>query len=182
VILVGEPVSASLKRSGANMAVYSVFEPPARKEDGADHPERFAFVRDGFSWSACILGPFWMLWHWLLLVLLLWVVVVIGVAVLARVLSVALGSEATVILLLAVLVGFEASTLRRWTLLRRGWRDLGIVVADDPETAERRFFDDWVTAAAPAVLPAPRSRRSRLGNPQAQDIIGLFPEPGGVNR
>jgi Protein of unknown function (DUF2628) len=164
---------------GANMAVYSVFEPPTRKGDGTDQPERFAFVRDGFSWSACILEPFWMLWHRLFLVFLLWIVVVVAVAVLARVLSVPPASEAAVILLLAVLIGFEASTLRRWTLLRRGWRDLGIVVADDPEAAERRFFDDWVTDARPAVLPAqPRPRRSGLGNHQAQDIIGLFPEPG----
>src|SRR5262249_17350061 len=160
------------------MAVYSILEPPARRDDGTDHPERFAFVRDGFSWGACILGPFWMLWHRLFLVCLLWIVAVIVIAVLARVLSVPLGSEATVILLLAVLIGFEASTLRRWTLSRRGWRDLGIVVADDPEVAERRFFDDWVTDAATALQAPPRPRRGGLSAHHTQDIIGLFPEPG----
>src|SRR5215467_10410755 len=30
-----------------------------------------------------------------------------------------------------------------WTLSRRKWRQLDIVVADDEETAERRFFDRW---------------------------------------
>src|SRR5436190_16566971 len=118
------------------MAVYSVFEPPARADDGADHSERFAFVRDSFSWGACIFGPFWMLRHRLFLVLLLWIALAIAIAVVARVLSVPSGSGAAAILLLAVLIGFEASTLRRWTLWRRGWRDLGIVVADDLEAAE----------------------------------------------
>ena len=47
-------------------------------------------------------------------------------------------------ILLAVLVGFEAGTLRRFTLSRRGWRNVGIVVGDDLESAERRFFDAWV--------------------------------------
>ena len=46
-------------------------------------------------------------------------------------------------LLLALLIGFEAGTLRRFTLGRRGWSNLGVVVGDDRDTAERRFFDAW---------------------------------------
>ena len=40
-------------------------------------------------------------------------------------------------------MGFEAASLQRWTLSRRNWRQLDIVVADDEESAERRFFDRW---------------------------------------
>ena len=40
-------------------------------------------------------------------------------------------------------MGFEAASLQRWTLSRRKWRQLDIVVADDEESAERRFFDRW---------------------------------------
>ena len=45
--------------------------------------------------------------------------------------------------IVALLMGFEASSLRRWTLSRGKWRQLDVVVADDEDTAERRFFERW---------------------------------------
>ena len=165
------------------MSVYSVFEPPARDGESVEHPERFAFVYDGFSWSAFIFGPFWMLRHRLILVFLGWLVLIVAIAFVSRVLSVPRGTELVVILLLALLIGFEASTLRRWTLRRRGWRDIGIVVGDELEIAERRFFDNWVVndGLATVAPPRPRYRPGGGGNPGEPDVIGLFPEPG-VNR
>jgi hypothetical protein len=89
--------------------------------------------------------------------------------------------SAAVGVLLALLLGFEAATLRRWTLTRRRWRNVGVVVADDIETAERRFFDAWVkdhghpaAPPPPAVSAMPVMRMS----PQNSDVVGLFPEPG----
>jgi hypothetical protein len=87
--------------------------------------------------------------------------------------------------LLSLLVGFEAATLRRFTLARRRWRNVGVVVGDDLEAAERRFFDAWVKAAAvdgarvereprPTPPPPPISRRPPAGS----EVIGLFPQPG----
>jgi hypothetical protein len=94
--------------------------------------------------------------------------------------------------LLALLLGFEAASLRRWTLSRRNWRQLDIVVADDEEAAERRFFDRWTAKQhvlgndQPAIdRGAPPPPRAIAGQPFSQppplpqnDIIGLFPEPG----
>ena len=51
--------------------------------------------------------------------------------------------QAVVGLLLALLVAIEAATLQRWTLAWGGWTDLGAVVGDDLEAAERRFFSAW---------------------------------------
>ncbi len=74
-------------------------------------------------------------------------------------------NQAVVAVLVALLVGFEAASLRRWTLTRRGWTDHGVVVADDVEAAERRFFDAWVTDGrarfappVPRVATLPRQR------------------------
>jgi hypothetical protein len=77
-----------------------------------------------------------------------------------------------VLFLIALLVGIEAASMRRWTLLRRGWRDRGIVIADDLEMAERRFFDSW-SAESAMPPPPPYAPVSSAG------VIGLFPEPGG---
>src|SRR4030088_3244 len=94
--------------------------------------------------------------------------------------------------LIALLMGFEAASLRRWTLSRRKWRQLDIVVADNEESAERRFFDRWTAkqralAQRPAVdRGAPPPTRDIPGQPFSRpaplpqsEIIGLFPEPGG---
>ena len=76
--------------------------------------------------------------------------------------------------LVALLIGFEAATLRRFTLGRRSFANAGVIVADDMEAAERRFFDAWVKSggAAPRVVSP-----SRQPAP-APDVIGLFPQPG----
>jgi Protein of unknown function (DUF2628) len=162
------------------MAIYAVFEPPVRDPEGIDYAERFAFVRDGFSWAAFLFGPLWMLRHLLIIELIGWIVLVAVLAVTARLLP--LPSDATwlLLLLLAILIGLEASTLRQWALQRRGWHELGVVAADDIATAERRFFDNWAAGDATVTVPVvPRAGGPRA--PQSSDVIGLFPEPG-VNR
>jgi hypothetical protein len=168
------------------MSVYTVHEPPLRAADALADPERFAFVRDGFHVWAFLLTPLWMLRHRLWLVLVSYLVIL---GVLEAALTIAGASLAVVALvgvLISVLAGLEASTLRRFTLRRRGWRHVSIVSGDDAEDAERRFFDTWVRKApAPAAAPntaTPAAALPRLPQPAASgasDIIGLFPEPGG---
>jgi hypothetical protein len=166
------------------MAVYSVFEPPERSNDAAVDAERFAFVRDGFSFAAFLFGPIWMLWHrmWIVFVGYLGAGVLLAAAF--HLIAASGGARSLAGLLLSVLVGLEAASLRRWTLIARGWRDQGIVVADDLEAAERRFFAAWVPPvrnhsmqppppSSPPLPPAPKLRM-----PAGDDVIGLFPEPG----
>ena len=161
------------------MPVYTVHEPPLRRDEAAADPARFRFVRDGFHFWAFVFGPLWMLAHRLWLVFVLYLV-------LSAVLQAGLwfvGATSSVKFLvgflLSVLVGLEAPTLRRWTLARRGWSTIGVVAADDAEGAERRFFDTWTrrrpgpqwdTSAPPDVFQAPLT--------QQPAVLGLFPEPG----
>jgi hypothetical protein len=155
--------------------VYSVFEPPERGQDSAEHMERFMFVRDGFSFAAFLFGPIWFLWHRLWLALLGYVAVVAVLAAGMQLVGTAYGIPTLVGLLLALLIGFEASSLRRWTLTRRGWKDRGVVVGEDLESAERRFFSAWVPAGRNS-MPTPPAPRLRM--PSGNDVVGLFPEPG----
>jgi hypothetical protein len=169
------------------MAVYTVHEPPLRAGAGsAPEPERFIFVRDGFSFWALLFGPLWMLRHRMWLVLLGYLVVVAALAVVLRLHGTA-AAGTIVWALLALLIGFEAGTLRRFALARRGFRNIGLVVGDDLELAERRFFDSWVgkdsevgkaapASGAPGGAPALAS--SLRAPHSASDVLGLFPEPG----
>jgi uncharacterized protein DUF2628 len=173
------------------MPVYTVHAPVTNSAD-LRATDRFAFVRDGFHVWAAVFGVLWLGWHRLWLALIGWIVLIIAIDVgLAR-----LGVAGTLIFLvdslLALLLGFEAASLERWTLSRRNWRQIDIVVADDEEAAERRFFDRWAAKLRgssndqPAVdRGAPPPTRDLPGQPFSRppplprdEIIGLFPEPG----
>ena len=161
------------------MPVYTVHEPPRRDtdDDALGHAMRFRFVRDGFHFWAFLLAPLWMLLHRLWIELIAYLLVVGGVAFVMRRLGIEESAGFWVALFLAVLVGMEASSLLRWKLARRGFEQVGIVVGDDLEEAERRFFDQWdeEPARPAAAVPAP----SPFGPPApaSGDIVGLFPQP-----
>ena len=184
------------------MSVYTVHQPPLRSADdlvaanlAADDfavndladTDRFVFVRDGFSWWAFLLTPLWMLRHRMWLVLTVYLLLSAGIDAALR----ALGASVLTIILVGVLIslfaGLEAGTLRRITLFRRGWRNVGVVSGHDAEEAERRFFDAWVRQAsarrsAPPRAAAPSSAPPMTVDPSTDErsgVIGLFPEPGG---
>jgi len=184
------------------MSVYTVHQPPLRSADdlvaanlAADDfavndladTDRFVFVRDGFSWWAFLLTPLWMLRHRMWLVLTVYLLLSAGIDAALR----ALGASVLTIILVGVLIslfaGLEAGTLRRLTLSRRGWRNVGVVSGHDAEEAERRFFDAWVRQASVRRSGSPRAPASSSTPPMSADlsrgepsgVIGLFPEPGG---
>ena len=173
------------------MPVYTVHAPTTNAADFAA-TDRFAFVRDGFHFWAAVLGVVWLAWHRLWLALLGWIVLMAIIDFGMVKLGVGGGTILLVDTLLALLLGFEAASLERWTLSRRNWRQLDIVVADDAEAAERRFFDRWTARQRgpgndqlAVDRGAPPPTRNIPGQPFSKppplphgDIIGLFPDPG----
>jgi Protein of unknown function (DUF2628) len=174
------------------MPVYTVHAPVGNGADLAA-TDKFVFVRDGFHFWAAIASVIWLAWHRLWLALIGWLVLMAAIQFGLSALGASAGAILTVDILLALLMGFEAASLQRWTLSRRKWRQLDVVVADDAEAAERRFFDRWTArqrgpANDPSAIDrgAPPPTRNVPGQPFSQPppvpqggIIGLFPEPGG---
>ena len=163
------------------MPVYTVHEPP-RNESGHDddalaHTTRFVFVRDGFHFWAFLLAPLWMLRHRMWLEFIAYLLLTGGVTFALTRLGVAGSAGLWVAVLLALLIGIEASSLRRWKLSRRGFASLGVVVADDREAAERRFFDGWVARDERPMPPPQAALPSPFGQPPSSEIVGLFPQP-----
>jgi hypothetical protein len=165
------------------MRVYTVHEPPRderRDDDTLAHSARFVFVRDGFHFWAFLLAPLWMLRHRLWLEFIVYGLAAAGLFFALNRLGVS-GAAAPTAFLLAILVGIEASSLRRWKLARRGYTNPGVVVAKDREDAERRFFDGWAEQPQrPAPAPASPPPPSPFGRPPSapsSEIVGLFPQP-----
>jgi len=163
------------------MPVYTVHAPPDGANTGIN--DQFVFVRDGFHFWAMIFGPLWLLWHRLWLGLLGWVIFIGAL----RIGLTGLGVSRIWILLadiiVAVLMGLEAASLRRWALSRGKWRQLDIVIADSEDTAEYRFFERWRRKQGGI---ADHEGTVDRGGPPSQSfsnpdgIVGLFPEPGGT--
>jgi Protein of unknown function (DUF2628) len=167
------------------MSVYTVYIPPSTAKTSASAPERFVFVRDGFSFWAFLLAPVWMLWHRLWLVFVAYCILAAALQAGLQTLGVSFGTRLAAGALLALLVGLEAASLRRFTLARRGFMNAGLVVGDDIESAEQRFFDRWVEEHPDGSPRAGGAAMRPTGSmPAAQtsgsEIVGLFPEPGGV--
>ena len=138
------------------------------------------FVRDGFHFWAFLLAPLWMLRHRMWLELIAYLLLLGGITFGLQRLGVARRAPASAVaLLLALLVGMEASSLRRWKLSRRGFASLGVVVGDDLRGRRaallrrlgrrRRDAAARGTAAAAAVAVLAASSSS--------EIVGLFPQP-----
>ena len=167
------------------MSVFTVHEPPLRAAETSADPDRFAFVRDGFSVRAFLFSALWMLWHRMWLVLLIYVAVVAVLETAMRRVGVSAGLVAIIGVLASLLVGIEAGTLRRFALDSGGWEKIGIVSGHDREDAERRFFDAWLGRATDKTLEPSKGSSSPPAAPlaaprraQSPDVIGLFPEPG----
>ena len=160
--------------------IFLVFEPKdgLKSAPTLADAERVVFLREKFSWPALFFGPFWLAWQRLWLALVLWVVVFFALAVL----MVSLGFPGSMIfaafVVPSLIVAFEATAIRRRKFLRKGMRDAGVIIAQDLEIAERRFFADWARRAgtAPAGRLAPPAGSAPPLQPSP--VLGLFPEPG----
>jgi hypothetical protein len=126
------------------MSIYTVHESLPRKRETAADPLRFLFVRDGFYFWAFLLGPLWMLWRRLWLVTVLYLVFVVAVQIGLWAIGASQTIGFVVGILLALLLGFEAGSLRRWTLTRHGWKNLGVVV--ESTSTQWDFRCDWVVS------------------------------------
>jgi len=173
------------------MRVYTVHAPVASGADLAA-ADKFVFVRDGFHFWAAVATVIWLLWHRLWLVLIGWIALTLAINFGMGALGASRGTILVVDVLMALLMGLEAASLQRWTLSRGKWRQLDIVVADDAEAAEHRFFDRW-TARQRGLSNdqwavdrgGPPPTRNVPGQPFSKSpplpqggIIGLFPEAG----
>jgi hypothetical protein len=165
------------------VTVYSVYEPPVPATDVIARTDRFAFVREGFSWVALLVPLLWLIYHrmWIEFVVLLLVYVGLQIAFGGDAQGQALTAWAG--LAISILFAFEANDLRTASLERRGYRFAGVASGRDRVDAERAFFIKWLPEQerAASVAPPPPRRDSRARTPlprgEGEEVIGLFPQP-----
>lgn len=156
------------------MASYTVHLPP-----GADQFEKARFLRDGFSWAGFGYGPLWLISQgaWIAGLIMLGAYLVLALLVMLAGLPAFVGAIG--FSLLQLLVGLEGSSMIRWQLDLKGWREAGVVTGNDLDALEQRFFAEAMAPSDPAVKTpdaAPAGMRAPV-----PAVLGLFPQhPGGA--
>jgi hypothetical protein len=171
------------------LATFLVLEPAdgARTQESA---ERVVFLRERFSIYAFMFGPLWLLRHRLWLGFLAWLVLFIAVTAAGNFFGFGPYAAIAAWYVPAFIFGLEGVNLRARKLARKGFREAGVVIAEDLETAERRYFETWKSAPAPqppvksdypyaphAAPPAFPDTKFAAASTE-QNVIGLFPTPG----
>jgi hypothetical protein len=126
---------------------FTVHEGPDHPSDRIERGEVLVFIRDGFDWGAALFSPVWMVGAGLWLLVPVYVLsLVVSTAGLAAI-GLPAAAIGAIVLALHLLIGFEAGSLRRWHLERRGWKTLGAVQGRTRAECERRFFETWSTTS-----------------------------------
>lgn len=164
------------------MASYLVMQHPDNSSGSDEKVKAEAIlVRDGFHVFGFLVPFLWLLFHRLWIEALFVLAATIALSGLGSLAG--LGPAAPVLsLLVSLYVGLEGSALKLAALRRRGWRDVGVVEADNASDAETRYFFDAdenkdeqpaqpaapIAASAPIILPRQPSGPA----------LGLFSYPG----
>ncbi|GJD56948.1 DUF2628 domain-containing protein [Methylobacterium dankookense] len=136
--------------------------------------DRAQVVADGFSWPAFAFSVAWFAFHRLWLAALIVAAGLALVALAGYALGIAPGAAFVITLLASVLIGLEASSLRRWTLARHGRPARDAVQAASLAEAEAKLIARWLD---PRSLP-PAPQRPAFARDR-EPVIGLFPAEGG---
>ena len=165
------------------MRTYALHVPEGSVRGDPRALEQAHLVRDGFSWNAFAFTVLWFLRHRLWLAALLVLVGLVGLAFAGRALGLSPFAALIVTGLVSLLIGMEASSLRRWTYGRRGKPALDAVMASSQEEAELKAAARWLDAEpvpGNATTGFPTSAVIRPTHRRADDaVIGLFPASEG---
>ncbi len=126
------------------MQFYTVHEPPDPPVDRVDRADSLVFIGDRFTPVAVALGPLWLLANRLWHAFGLYVAAFAMATLIVLAAGLNLRWLSLIVTALNLIVGFEAASLRRWALERRGWRTLGTVSGRTLDECERRFLESWL--------------------------------------
>ena len=127
------------------MQVYTVHEPQRLAESLEARADALVFVREGFSPAAFVLGPLWLVAKRLWLPLAGYVAALIALPVVCHLPPGCNAAIGAVLLAGSIGFAFEANTLLRWGLERRGYRMTGTVAGRNFEECEHRFLTGWIS-------------------------------------
>lgn len=154
----------------------------------AERAERILFVKEGFAWWALLFPLLWLLFHRMWLVLIGFIVVMVALQMGLTTAGMPSSAGTWLVLGVSLLFAVVANDLRRWTLARNGYREIGPLTGRSRAECEAKFFTAWLAARPDGTQTSPQSAgqtrktgqgqsESRRDAGESDEIIGLFPQP-----
>lgn len=134
------------------MRFYTVHAPSASAPNSGDG---LVFVSDGFSWAAVAFGPLWLFYHRLWLALAGWIAIAGLLVAASLVLGLTPAAGFFIYYLLLLLLGWEAPSLRRFGLARRGYAMIDVAAGGNADEAALVHFS---RQQKPPVTLQPRAQ------------------------
>lgn len=144
------------------------------------------FVKEGISWTALFFAPVWLVFHRMWLVLFATLVLYATAIAVADAIGLDAGPALSLVLVVNIIIALEGNNLRRWTLKRGQYQEIGVVTGRSLEHCERRFFESLLDPYKKLpqrheLHPASgiQSTLATLRQPgkESETVVGLFPEP-----
>ena len=117
--------------------IYNVFEKP----EAAEPTDRVLLLKEGFTFWAFVFGPVWFLAKRLWVMFFGFLVMVALVRVTVGLLDLPMVTVIVAALFLHVMLGYHANDLRACALKRKGYRFAGVLAAESPMHAQRRYYE-----------------------------------------
>jgi Protein of unknown function (DUF2628) len=153
---------------------YTLHVPASAEPGDAEALDKAELVRDGFAWGAFLFTFLWFFGHRLWLAGVAVLIAVVGLPFALRALGFGGISVVAAEVLLAILIGLEANSLKRWTW-RRKKPAVDVVTAADRDEAEAKAFSRWLDSPGERrPLRAPGPGAAFYG--RSEPVIGLFPD------
>jgi hypothetical protein len=157
------------------MKSFTLHVPADAAPGEADALDDAEVVKDGFSWGAFLFTFLWFFWHRLWLAGLAVLAAVVALLLALSVLRIDGAAGFAAVLLLSLLIGLEASSLRRWTLRKRK-PVADVVTASGRDEAEAKSFARWLARSAEHRAASRPANVSMSPYRRPDPVIGLFPD------
>lgn len=137
------------------MAFFEALQNPNKSHNGDYANGNIVFVKDGFSWPALFLTPFWLIFRGMWLVLLFYIGFSLFFWAVANSGYVSADAAFWAQIGLSILFAYEANFLRKWTLQRGNYKHIGVSLGANLREAEVNFFGQFEQAAPVAMQVEP---------------------------
>lgn len=163
------------------MRTYTLHVPEGAVRGDVHALDRAQLVRDGFSSRAFAFTVLWFAWHRLWLAAFLVLAGLVGLRLAGEALGLPPAAGLIVTLLAGLLIGLEASSLRRWTYGRRGLPARDAVLAASQEEAEMKLGARWLDRDSAQRPASPAASGARTAPRRDEETaLGFFPAHEGA--
>lgn len=128
------------------MAFYDALQNSTRRHNGDYANGNIVLVKNGFCWPALFFAPLWLIFRGMWLILVFYIGISMLLIAIAELGFISPDTAFWVDIAFAFLLAFEGNFLRKWTLQRSNYQQIGVSFGKGLQQAEVNFFEKMQNA------------------------------------